>query len=67
MLNALRLSHGFDLSLFKERTGLSELALLDELELAQDQGFLQINNDRLIKTEKGEHFLNDLLQLFLQE
>ena len=65
MLNALRLVEGVPLTLFSERTGLP-LAVV-EMALAQAirRGMLEERNDVLRPTVLGQHFLNDLIGLFL--
>ncbi len=63
LLNTLRLTNGFDLSLFEETTGLSPRLLDAFLELAIPGGFLVRRRDQIIPTEKGRLFLNDLLML----
>jgi len=67
MMNALRLVEGFDLSLFTERTSLSTSLLLDTLSAAEAQGLIRRDALRLIPTERGRHFLNDLMTLFLAD
>src|SRR5262249_18011839 len=66
MLNALRLNQAIDLQLFTARTGLSQKTIATILESAQAQGFIEIAQEKISKTKKGEHFLNDLLTLFLK-
>ncbi|MBC8006727.1 MAG: radical SAM family heme chaperone HemW, partial [Prolixibacteraceae bacterium] len=66
MMNALRLSEGFELSLFPARTGLPLHALRKELHEAESRGFIERDHRRLQPTLKGQRFLNDLLQLFLK-
>lgn len=65
LMNALRLVDGVPARLFTERTGLS----LDVLEAARQQalqhGLLSDNPAQLATTARGQLFLNDLLQLFL--
>lgn len=65
MMNALRLTEGFALSLFNERTGLPLSAILPALEQAQTRGWVQRDGDWLRPTLAGQRFLNDLLGLFL--
>jgi len=65
MLNALRLKHGFDTSLFRDNTGLSLNLLLPGLEQARDKGLIQFNGAKIIPTELGFCHLNDLQTLFL--
>jgi putative oxygen-independent coproporphyrinogen III oxidase len=66
MMNALRLTGGFELPLFAERTGLSLHALRKELQEAESRGLVERDHLRLQPTLKGQRFLNDLLQIFLK-
>jgi putative oxygen-independent coproporphyrinogen III oxidase len=65
MLNALRLTEGFEAHLFSERTGLP-LGLVEN-ELAQAESLFLLTRDwkRIRPTERGQRFLNELLELFL--
>jgi oxygen-independent coproporphyrinogen-3 oxidase len=70
MMNALRLTGGFDLSLFEQRTGLHRGALHRQLKEAEKKGLLtQTTNDEhqvfIQPTIMGQRFLNELLQIFL--
>lgn len=65
MLNALRLTEGFELALFTERTGLPLTAVLAELDRADKEGLLARDHVRAWPTEKGQRFLNALLERFL--
>jgi oxygen-independent coproporphyrinogen-3 oxidase len=65
MMNALRLSDGFPVTLFAERTGLPLTAVLPPLDKAESRGLLVRDHERVVPTELGRRFLNDLLQLFL--
>lgn len=65
MMNALRLTEGFSTTLFSSHTGLPITLLKDQLELAQDKGWLNWTEDKIKPTEQGQRFLNDLLQLFM--
>ena len=67
MMNALRLNDGFALSLFAERTGLPLTVALPALDKAEGKGLLMRDHERVVPTELGRRFLNDLLQLFLPE
>lgn len=67
MMNALRLTEGFELSLFPARTGLPLHALRKELQEAESRGLIERDHLRLQPTLKGQRFLNDLLQIFLRE
>ena len=65
MMNALRLTGGFPLALFEERTGLSRATLEEPLAMAQRRGLARMEGERLAPTDLGRRFLNDLLQLWL--
>lgn len=67
MLNALRLKSGFDLELFTERTGLSSEGLQAPLALAEQKGWLVIDQNHIQTTELGWQFLNTVIQLFLED
>ncbi|MEQ1882982.1 MAG: oxygen-independent coproporphyrinogen III oxidase-like protein, partial [Burkholderiales bacterium] len=66
MMNALRLIDGVELSLFEERTSLTFLSVQKQLASAEDKGLLERDHLRLRPTLKGQRFLNDLLQIFLE-
>jgi putative oxygen-independent coproporphyrinogen III oxidase len=65
MLNALRLVEGVPLALFSQRTGLPLATVESALEQAIRRGMLEERNDVLRPTVHGQHFLNDLIGLFL--
>jgi len=67
MMNALRLTEGFPVSLFSARTGLSLTAALPMLEEAQRHGLIERDALLIRPTLLGQRFLNELLQLFLAE
>lgn len=67
MLNALRLSDGFDAALFSERTGLPLAAAEPTLQRAQAQGLIDWNGHRIQPTARGRRYLNDAVALFLPE
>ena len=67
MMNALRLTGGFPRRLFGERTGLPLAAIEAELADARERGLIEITADAIRPTERGRHFLNDLLTLFLRD
>jgi oxygen-independent coproporphyrinogen-3 oxidase len=65
-LNALRLTDGFDASLFEERTGLSLATVSGELERARERGLIEeLAPGRWAPTKLGRLFLNDLQACFL--
>ncbi len=65
MMNALRLTEGVPAALFEERTGLPLIVCAAALEKARGLGLLARDASRLRPTLQGQHFLNDLLALFL--
>jgi oxygen-independent coproporphyrinogen-3 oxidase len=65
MLGALRLREGFDLASFAERTGLPLSAVLPVLQQATQQGFVQLDRQRVVPTPQGFDFLSDLQSMFL--
>ena len=67
MMNALRLTAGFEPALFEERTGLPLTAVTQALDLAESKGLIVRDHRRVAPTPLGRRFLNDLLALFLEE
>ncbi|MDB5761770.1 MAG: oxygen-independent coproporphyrinogen oxidase-like protein [Herminiimonas sp.] len=67
MLNALRLTNGFEVNLFAERTGLTLNAVDKTLNAAEAKGLLYRDHKIIKPTELGQRFLNDLQQMFLSE
>ena len=65
MLNALRLTEGFDVNMFAERTGLTLNAIEKPLNAAEAKGLLYRDHKIIKPTELGSRFLNDLQQMFL--
>ena len=65
MLNALRLTEGFSLALFVERTGLPVTAITTKLDQAEEKGLITRDHVRVKPTDRGRLFLNDLLEMFL--
>ena len=67
MLNALRLPGGVSADLFQERTGLPLKTIEPVLQQARERGLLDCDPGILRPTERGLRFLNDLLEMFLEE
>jgi len=65
MLNALRLVEGFSLRDFEARTGLPRARIAAQLEQARAKGWLEVGEDRVVPTELGRRFTNDVIGLFL--
>ena len=67
MLNALRLTRGFSVRLFTERTGLPIDAVAGVLGVAAGQGLISWDAQTISPTAKGKRFLDDLVGLFVPE
>lgn len=65
MMNALRLNQGFPATLFQERTGLPLGIVEPALRAAQQKGLISRDHVQIAPTLRGQRFLNELLQLFL--
>ena len=65
MMNALRLTGGFEPDLFEARTGLPLSIIQPALDEAMSKGLLAQHPDKIAPTLQGQRFLNELLQLFL--
>ncbi|HEX8979416.1 MAG TPA: radical SAM family heme chaperone HemW [Parasulfuritortus sp.] len=65
MMNALRLSEGFESGLFQERTGLNWEAVRAEVGAAEARGLLERKGVMVRPSPLGRRYLNDLLQMFL--
>lgn len=67
MLNALRLTDGFETRLFTERTGLTFNVIEQALNKAEAKGLIYRDFKIIRPTELGQRFLNDLQQIFLPD
>lgn len=63
MLNALRLIDGFDFNLLETRI-FAKNKILDQIIQAQKLGLLTYEQQKLVPTDKGFRFLNDLIMVF---
>lgn len=66
MMNALRLTEGFEVAVFAERTGVPLATAEHGLRQAEAKGLIERDHLRIRPTLLGRRFLNDLLQLFLE-
>ncbi|MGB3667131.1 MAG: radical SAM family heme chaperone HemW [Bermanella sp.] len=64
LMNALRLFHGVDKSLFSKRTGLAYDQIEQKVESLVAKGLLE-SGHKLKTTSQGQLFLNELLERFL--
>ena len=67
MLNALRLTEGFPVTLFAQHTGLPLQVVEGPLRKAEEKGLIERDMHAIRPTELGRRFLNDLTALFLPE
>ena len=67
MMNALRLTQGFDPALYAERTAQPLIGLEAQLRAAEADGLLERTPGRIAPTLRGQRYLNRLLQSFLAE
>ena len=65
MMNALRLTGGFETKLFSERTGMPVQSISMHLAEASKKGLITQNTQYIQPTLLGQRYLNDLLELFL--
>lgn len=67
MMNALRLSDGFETALFQAHTGMPVTVMEPALREAERLGLVVWQLQRVVPTERGRNYLNELLQLFMSE
>jgi len=65
MMNALRLTKGFETRLFTERTGMPWETIYMRLAEASNKGFITQQHQFIQPTLLGRRYLNELLQIFL--
>ena len=66
MINALRLTGGFESKLFQERTGLTLDLVSMRLAEASQKGLITQNHQLIQPTLLGQRYLNNLLEIFLK-
>jgi putative oxygen-independent coproporphyrinogen III oxidase len=67
MMNALRLTEGVPLALFSERTGLPINVVSKALADAEAKQLIARDHLHIAPTQRGQRFLNNLLEMFLPE
>ncbi|MEM7207747.1 MAG: radical SAM family heme chaperone HemW [Pseudomonadota bacterium] len=67
MMNAMRLIDGVPKQLFLEHTGITPVQIQGAIEKAQSAGLLIVEKNRVRPSERGLLFLNDLLDIFMNE
>jgi coproporphyrinogen III oxidase-like Fe-S oxidoreductase len=65
MMNALRLTQGFEVKLFAERTGMPWQSISMRLAEASNKGLIAQDLNHVKPTLLGQRYLNNLLALFL--
>ncbi len=65
MMNAMRLTHGFKLTMFEDITGQKIGAIQDILDDLHGQGLIDVSATQIKPTAKGVIFLNTILMAFL--
>ena len=65
MMNALRLTAGFETKLFQERTGMPWQAVSIRVTAAINKGLITQNHQFIQPTLLGQRYLNNLLEIFL--
>ena len=66
MMNHLRLTDGFTIQSFEEKTGLNISMIDKELKAAIDKKLITMDHEMIKPTLLGQRFLNDLLGIFLK-
>ena len=66
MMNQLRLTDGFTIQSFEEKTGLSISTIDKELKTALNKKLISMDHEIIKPTLLGQRFLNDLLSIFLK-
>ena len=66
MMNALRLTNGFEAKLFQERTGLPLQAISMRLAVALKKGLITQDFNHIQPSLLGQRYLNNLLEIFLK-
>ena len=64
LLNALRLRKGFSYEIFEHNTGLNRQAVIEACRVI-DPELLQIDDQGMRCSDRGYHFLNDILERFI--
>jgi len=67
MLNALRLTNGFDLQTYLQASGLEHSFIQNALEAAQQKQWLKVSDTHIKPTTLGLQYLNDVMSLFLPD
>ncbi len=67
MLNALRLKNGFSAELFSERTRLDFAVVEKKLAQISQKGLLKSKGGRFWPSDKGWAFLNDAMEVFIED
>ena len=66
MMNALRLNEGFQQEDFEQNTGLSFSYIELVVDEAINKSLIKKTNDKVVPTELGRTYLNDMLSMFME-
>jgi oxygen-independent coproporphyrinogen-3 oxidase len=66
-MNALRLDQGFSRATFNATTGLSYTVIENIVKQGIADGLLELNEDMIRTTQRGQHYLDELLQQWMPE
>lgn len=67
MMNALRLNNGFETEIFQQHVGLPISIVEKALKEAEEKNWISWNLKRIKPTNTGRQYLNNLLELFMQD
>lgn len=67
MMNALRLNEGFETEVFQQHVGLPISIIEKALKQAEEKDWISWDLKRIKPTDTGRQYLNNLLELFMQE
>lgn len=67
MMNAMRLNDGAPVELFRLHTGLPIEVVETGLQQARERELVEFNSMHIKPTERGRRYLNDLLQIFMED
>jgi putative oxygen-independent coproporphyrinogen III oxidase len=66
-LNRFRLAEAVPWTEFQDRTGLARESIARQIERARELGLIEVDDNAIRRTERGEQYLNDLQALFLPD
>ncbi|MBV1908364.1 MAG: radical SAM family heme chaperone HemW [Kangiellaceae bacterium] len=67
MMNAMRLKKGVDVSSFQSRTGIMFSQIESAIQKCREQGLLELETKRILPSDTGFIFLNNILSEFMED